>query len=257
MPIDSVSARLSGKLTDEEARAKEWLPGEAWLHTGQRVWEPYTGERTYYEVHSGSGTTAFEIINQDIVRYYGVGPYWEGRGFPDYEGIPVLKFDPRRKIIADWRLDGCYWVVSNRTRELLEKLDGDAFDFRPTISSQGKNPVPGGPFWLCDVIRVLDAVDEERSELYMGQTQTVDGTLINRRYQGIHLARFRPEIVGEAHVFDLARNSMTVVDDIFLKAITNAKITGIGFSDLQSIDRANRRRRHYSLPPLSRPEQGA
>ena len=57
-----------------------------------------------------------------------------------------------------------YWLVTERMKSVLETLDREAFAFLKCMV-QFPDGSEAPPHWLCDVIRVLDSVDEERSEV--------------------------------------------------------------------------------------------
>jgi len=83
----------------------------------------------------------------------------------------------------------------------------------------------GPPYWFCDVIRVLDCLDEAASTLnYYPNTI---------RYSVIMKAVMRPEAVGSAHVLRLRRFiHHELVDDVFWKMVHVHKVTGIAFKRL-------------------------
>ncbi|WP_376717387.1 imm11 family protein [Bradyrhizobium sp. 62B] len=62
---------------------------------------------------------------------------------------------------ADWELFHDYRLVSDRMKSLLETLDSEGVRFvRCETRYQDGRAAP--TYWLCDVIRVLDAVDKKR-----------------------------------------------------------------------------------------------
>ena len=176
----------------------------------------------------GSG---FELLNGDTL--FRNGPptfYWppDGRrGFRDYPERPVFVADPKRGHLH-WDFDeySVYWFVSERMKSVLQAADPDAFAFLPCdVRSPGGAPQPTR--WLCDVVRVLDALDEDQSET----TNRIadDGS---KYYGGIFNSKlvFREGLVGSAHVFRLTfYDTAFICDQEFAMACKAAGLKGMSF----------------------------
>lgn len=94
----------------------------------------------------------------------GGGSLGVGTGFPVMDP-PIFRFgaDLGRMPIADAEALGRgLWLVSARAKELLEKIDAEAFSFLKAITLE-QSARPGPSYWLCDVVRILDALDPEQS----------------------------------------------------------------------------------------------
>ncbi|WP_249125265.1 imm11 family protein [Bradyrhizobium manausense] len=110
---------------------------------------------------------------------------------------------------------------------VLETVDRDGVAFlRCETRSVGRKPAPD--YWLCDVIRMLDAIDEEKTRgeiLY-------DGTEF-RQYDG--MARpsfvFKEEVVGSAHIFRPRFWGDIICDQTVKDACKTAGVRGIRFRD--------------------------
>ncbi|WP_084583748.1 imm11 family protein [Sphingomonas azotifigens] len=218
-----------------------------YLHVGPRAYEPDTSGRIFYEVmpDPAFGRLPFEIIDEVAFHFSRPGPHPGGKGFPDYQGVPILRFDPRRKRVADLNKNGGLWIVSDRARKLFERVDPEAFEFRPAEAIRSGKPLEGDPYWLCAPIRVLDAVDEDGSEIWIGRLGD------HYTYPSLHLTKMKLNVVGHAHAFSPFRSSTTIIfDDIMVSEINRAGLTGFVYLDLQSIERTNRLRPLHSLPPL-------
>ncbi|WP_084583745.1 imm11 family protein [Sphingomonas azotifigens] len=219
-----------------------------YLHIGPMAYKPETSGRKFFEVRADRtiGRLPFDVVNEEEVGFYKPGPYPGGIGFPIYQGVPILRFNPRRKRIPDLNQYGRLWIVSDRAKNVLARVDPEAFEFRPTESVRGGKPLERDSYWLCAPIRILDAVDEDRSEIWIGRLGD------NYTYPSLHLARMRLEVVGDAHAFCPMRSlSLIIFDEIMVDKIKSAELTGFIYLDLQSIERANRLRALHSLPPLS------
>lgn len=87
------------------------------------------------------------------------------RGFDKFPEAPLLVIDGSSGR-APYDLEQCYdyWLVSDAMKSTLEAMDpeGVAFIECETRLQDGSR---GPLFWLCDVLRVLDAVDEQSSRL--------------------------------------------------------------------------------------------
>ncbi|WP_084583747.1 imm11 family protein [Sphingomonas azotifigens] len=222
----------------------------SYLHVGPKAYEPDKSGRKFYEVKPDGtlGRLPFEFLNEDEVDFYKIGPHFDGKGFPDYEGTPVLRFNPRRKRVSDLNKYGRLWIVSDRAKKLFEHVDPEAFEFRPVEAIRSGKPLEGDPYWLCAPIRVLDAVDEDGSEIWISRQGE------HYTYVTIHLTKLKLDVVGDAHEFSLIRYESTVIfDDVMVSEIKRAGLTGFIYLDLQSVERTNRLRPLHSLPPLVLP----
>jgi hypothetical protein len=115
------------------------------------------------------------------------------------------------------------WLVSDRTKRLFSNLSKTDFAFLPVDSEVdvGVEPVT---IWLCDIIPVLDAIDDSRSRVdaVVGDS----GERIHKIIANGSLI-FDEEVVGSHHSFRLTSNFLTVVcDEIFKNAIIEAGLTG-------------------------------
>jgi hypothetical protein len=152
------------------------------------------------------------------------------RGFPEYPEAPLLVID--RKLgrpLRDLELCESYWLVSDRMKRVLESVDpaGVAF-LRCTVRMADGTAAP--TYWFCDVVRVLDAVDEAASTLRIHLDQRDDRKVYS--FSGGASLVFREDVVGDAHIFRLAYLEPEVIGDQVLKdACKAAELKGITFKD--------------------------
>src|SRR5262249_18496469 len=147
---------------------------------------------------------------------------------PAYSEPPRVLID--RKLgrpLRDLELCNEYWLVSDKLKIVLETADpkGSAFVRCDTHLRGGE---PGPSYWLCDVVRVLDAVDEEESQLKIYDEE------YHKSYSLSGGARliFKEETVGSAHIFRMAYFRPAVICDQFLKdACMAARLKGPTFKD--------------------------
>ena len=149
------------------------------------------------------------------------------RGFRDYPELPVFVADPKRgRLHWDLEVYSGYWFVSEQMKSVLQTVDPGAFTFlQCDVQSPDGRPQPVR--WLCDVVRVLDALDEGQSET----TNRVadDGS---KYYSGVTISKlvFRESVVGNSHVFRLKFFDAVVMCDQDLRAACKAAgLKGISF----------------------------
>jgi hypothetical protein len=165
----------------------------------------------------------------------------EDGGFPSLRETPRLVFDPAQGP-EPRDLEGGfsgYWLVSERLHDVMISVDPEAFAFvECDIRLADDTRCPRR--FLCDVVRVVDAVDEEASKLKI----EIDDEFVNGKYYatggGASLA-FRREALGDAHVFLTPYSLFVVCDQAFKAAVHNAgihedpELSGISFIDASDI----------------------
>jgi hypothetical protein len=191
-------------------------------------------KRKFYIIGSGrvSRASGFEVLNGD--RLFKVGPHTflpppGCRGFRDYPERPVFLADPKLgRIHRDFEEYSGYWFVSLKMKSVLQDVDHEAFAFIECEVRSAEGEVQPSR-WLCDVIRVLDAVDESRSTVRI--VSASDG---NKVYQmiGDESFAFREDVVGRSHIFRMKCFEAEIVcDDKLRRACRSADLKGISFVD--------------------------
>lgn len=87
-------------------------------------------------------------------------------GFPPLRETPRLVYRERQGVPPqdlEGGLSG-YWLVSEHLRQVMEEIDPDAFVFADT-DYRLEDGSKGLTYFLWDVVRTLDALDEEASQL--------------------------------------------------------------------------------------------
>lgn len=156
-------------------------------------------------------------------NFYGIGS-----GFPvgmsrpvlltgrEYGRLPLKDFEPAA---------GDFWLLSDSAKQLLEKADSSAFAFCP-VEFQPSAPSASGRRWFCDVVRALDAIDEENSTLRV--TDYGHG----RRLVQIENPKktfFRRRSIASAHVFRSVHNSECYCSSHFREIVRSSGLSGLGF----------------------------
>jgi hypothetical protein len=147
-----------------------------------------------------------------------IGGLGVGTGFPSIPK-PVFRVDGRigRTRLADGEAIGRgIWLVSEKTKRLLEGADKEAFAFLRVEIRAGL--LPGPAYWLCDVVRFLDPLDPSHS-------------IIGRRQSGAEYLKpkspwdgvFRIDVVNSHQIFRL--NSMP--SNIYCSAELAEKIASL------------------------------
>ncbi|TWB02115.1 imm11 family protein [Bradyrhizobium stylosanthis] len=173
-------------------------------------------------------------------RFYQIGPDFRIRGgpgfwvenesvLPPYEESRLPASTPRVPYVFDksvgsrpYDLELCYnwWLISDRTKEVFERLDPEAFVFVPCDMRLPRGRYDGPNYWLCDVVRVLDALDESQSRLIIGIRDDIRYLDHGQKYyEFIYGGKlvFREAAIGSARIFRMAFNEATIVCDQELK----------------------------------------
>jgi hypothetical protein len=193
-----------------------------------------TTRRKFYIVERRvtANPSGFDLANEDaqfedrLPRI--MSPPDGQRGFPDYPVAPLFVCDPRRAPVHwDFEVYLNYWFISERTKTLLENLDRDAFAF---LRCDVRHPDGGDgpPRWLCDVVRVLDALDEQKSQVRIGTAD--DGSKFYGSAGRVNLV-FKEDLVGPHPIFRMRHAESTVIcDDRLVTACKAARIVGVRFA---------------------------
>ncbi|KQR18555.1 hypothetical protein ASF90_03565 [Xanthomonas sp. Leaf148] len=152
-------------------------------------------------------------------------------GFPPLRETPLLIYNPMEGTLPQDLEGGFsgYWLVSERLRKVMESVDADAFAFADTdyrLADGSKGPT----VFLCDVVRTLDALDEEASELDIKISDDYEAGKYYSLAGGSRLA-FKSDVLGNAHVFKLPFNDGVFCDRVFKEAVEAAGIGTNGNSD--------------------------
>lgn len=156
--------------------------------------------------------------------------YGLGSGFPpdmprpalllakQYGHLPLKDFEP---------VIGHFWLLSDPAKELLEALDPDGFVFLSVKIESKEVATDASSRWFCDVVRFLDAIDEEKSTMHV--TDYGNG----RRMVQIEdpkKTHFRRSRIGSAHIFRSVDNAYDCCCSAkFRETVLNSGLKGLGF----------------------------
>ena len=119
-----------------------------------------------------------------------------------------------------------YWLITDRAKAVFEAVDPFAFDFMACEITYDDGS-PAVPAWFCDVVRFVDAMDEELSDVQVFHDGRTRYHLVVSRW-----LVFKPDEVGPAHIFRIAHApSKVVCDDVLRKACKDAKLKSLAFID--------------------------
>lgn len=148
----------------------------------------------------------------------------ERAGLASMKEIPRLRFDDSAGELP-YDLEGGfkgYWLVSQALKDIFESVDRTGFSFLKCefVLEDGSG---GPPHYLCEVTRMLDAIDEAASTVKV----LTEGYPHGKFYSTVGGARFamRKDVVGDAHVF---RTPYTA--DVFCDRVMHDALIKSGFS---------------------------
>ena len=168
----------------------------------------------------------FEVENLAVLRGSegALAPPRGKRGFPVYPEVPrvvIGKLGKKGAPPTDFELFHAYWLVSDRLKRLFEELDPAAFAFLACdVRLAGGSPGPG--YWLCDVVRVIEAFDENTSDDLRKHP--------HRGLLGYYSLVFNEQSIGSAHVFCTPYAVNVFADQSFKDACQRAGIKGMKFT---------------------------
>jgi len=152
----------------------------------------------------------------------------------DFPEAPIFLADAKLGAIhLDFEVHAGYWFISDKMKSVLQEVDPEAFAFLQchVRSPDGQErPVR----WLCDVVRVLDALDEEKSEAssrWYGKQLVCVAKDGSKFYSAFHEALFFKEsVVGNSHIFKMKYSPETVIcNEEMRQACKLAQLSGISF----------------------------
>lgn len=187
--------------------------------------------RRFYDIDANyriGGRPGFMLQNLGRLKGYLRHPLTDPHysAFPE---VPRFLFDKKLgRTPRDIEQYQGHWLVSDQMKAVFESVDRDAFAFAP-CEVQLTDGAEGPRRWLCTVVRVLDALDEEVSRLTIGEDNGKKSYVLKT---GMSLV-FRDEAVGAAHIFRMAYYEPVVICDQVMKdACQQADLKGILFRDV-------------------------
>jgi hypothetical protein len=192
-----------------------------------------TAKRRTFYIMTGTTTaraSGFKLLNERRLFHGGPAifvPPPGRRGFRDYPELPVFLSDVRLgRNDRDFEEDCEYWFISDRMKAVLESVDPEAFAFLK-CKVQLPDGTDGPLRWLCDVVRVLDALDEEKSTIT--KRAASDGGEVYSFFGEVKLI-FKEEVVDSSHIFRMEYfDAKVICDEKMRLACKAADLTGLRF----------------------------
>ncbi|MFT8560706.1 MAG: DUF1629 domain-containing protein [Acetobacter sp.] len=201
---------------------------------GRKIVSVKTKSRKFYILRdpARANPAGWKLMNSDALLAAGLPLLANtrdslNRSFCEYPVLPRFYVSRRlgRKL-ADFQKNGYFWIISDRARQVLLSISEIDFSFLATEVEVDPDQEPL-TLWLCDVLPVLDAVDESRSEVSVGRSTS--GKRIHY-IGGLSKLFFDEAIVNGHHAFRLETNSdFVIVDDVFREAFKRAGLKGLSF----------------------------
>lgn len=196
---------------------------------------PRARKRRFYDMSPDfriGGGPGFWVKDESILP-----PYAVSRLPASTPCVPYVFDKSRGSRPYDLELCFNWWLISDRTKAVFERLDPEAFVFVPCdVRLPHGGRFDEANYWLCDVVRVLDALDESQSRLRIGIRDDIRYLDHGRKYYqftyGDKLV-FREAAIGNARIFRMAYMEERVICDQELKdACKSAGLKRIRFKDL-------------------------
>jgi len=170
------------------------------------------------DMRSGGRGHGVEFENEKAVPFpaYLSEPSERG-GLAELKETPRLRYDSRIGDMPNDMHSGFkdYWLVSEPLKQVLQSVDPDGFAFvRCSFLLEDGSEAPS--HYLCEVVRMLDAIDEAASTV-----KVLTGYPNGKYYSlagGANLA-FKNDVIGDAHVFRTPYSSEAFCDRFFRDAL--------------------------------------
>lgn len=158
------------------------------------------------------------------------------RGFANVRAQPHLLYNRKNgRMPRDLEPFGDYWLVSERTKDCFESIDAEAFDFLECVFTLPDSS-PGPKLFVADVVRYLDVVDFQNSEVKLKTYPS--GKQRYTFFRGSGILDVRRERVGDRHIFrqrDLV--GPPLCDHPFRLAVKSAGLTNVRMAPVWKLDK--------------------
>jgi hypothetical protein len=193
-------------------------------------------DRQFYRFDNSnpSGAIGLEFFNKATLLPPGgvsiLCPPDHKTGFREYPEIPTFRFDRKKgRAPRDMEMFHDYWLVSERLKNVLEAVDPEGVVFLKCRTILANGDV-GPSYWLLDVVRILDALDLQKSVPFEGGCKAGDSFFDFLVPTPGVSAFFKESVVGSAHIFRLPGQIRTAIcDDVVREACRAANIKGADF----------------------------
>ncbi|MCC4622681.1 DUF1629 domain-containing protein [Xanthomonas cassavae CFBP 4642] len=152
------------------------------------------------DMRGGGRGPGLKLENPDAVPFsIAYSQPGEDTGLAALKETPRLRYDSRIGDMPNDLESGLtdYWLVSEPLKLILEAADPEGFAFA-LCDFRLEDGTPAAPHYLCEVVRIIDAIDEEASSV-----KVLTGYRNGKHYSvagGADFA-FRKDVIGAAHIF--------------------------------------------------------
>ncbi len=195
--------------------------------------------RKFYKMNPDfrvGGVPGWKLENEEFIKPKGVVIFARDSnrpGFPDFPQPPRFVIDEKLGRSPRDLEEYGYWVVSDRMKRVLEEIDPRALAF-VRCDVHRRSGEPGPVHWLCDVLPILDAVDETASKVRI--ECDADRKVYN--LMGGASLIFKENIVEGHHIFRLTPLRTAIFCDNQIRdACKAAGLKGITFHDATDTNR--------------------
>ena len=137
----------------------------------------------------------------------------------------------------DFEVYASIWIVSQALKDVFESVDAGGFAFAACDFTLADGS-PGPQYYLCDVIRELDALDAAASQVKM----TTDHDYIAGRDVPFYSAVgggslvFRKDALDGAHIFRQSSSGFfPICDRVMFDALERASLDGVRLRDVSAL----------------------
>ncbi|MGE8451923.1 MAG: imm11 family protein [Pseudomonadales bacterium] len=137
----------------------------------------------------------------------------------------------------DFDVFGSIWIVSQALKDVFESVDPQGFAFAAcdfTLADGSAGP----RYYLCNVTRSLDALDEQASRVKIRMEHdhlTGEDVKFYSVAGGATLA-FKPRVVAGAHIFRQRHSGLDpVCDRVMVQALNRAPLDGVHLQDASAL----------------------
>lgn len=188
---------------------------------------------------SNGRVPGIEIANEEKLVHPGMNVVSRPNGMPDlYPERPHLVHVPEKGgMPRDLEELSGIWIVSEPLKRLFEQMDAEAFAFMACDFSLADGSL-GPQYYLGNVLRRLDALDEASSRVRIKldhNYQTGEDEKLYSLVGGASLV-FKPDVVGEAHIFRQDRmGAPPICDRAMFAALSAGNFSGVRLRDVANI----------------------
>jgi len=135
----------------------------------------------------------------------------------------LVKFDDMDNGLEDMPWAGFGGIVSDRFKDLFERLDPDCAQFFPVTARYRGKLIKGTRYFIVNWLRRFACIDFAKSDY---ETDVVDGV---RDYTFIKVVIDARKVPSDARVFLPDEFPCPIADDVFRRAVRKERITGAQF----------------------------